>query len=414
MNNNFKDQETFTRLTRSRIQLLMSYPFFGTLALHLNLIEEYGIETAGVDGKNFYYNPEFFKSLSDAELSWVIAHEVMHCALGHIWRRGMREHQKFNVACDYAIHCILKEVESSDFKMPKVGLYDPKFNDKSSEEIYSILPEPPKGQSQDGSGKGDGDGSNQSGNQKGQGSPNSGQKTLDDHSMWDKSETKQNAQEKQREWQEKMMNAAEVAQGKNKGNMPGSLERLLGRLKKPQKNWKELLAEFVQFETFDYGFNPPDKRYASFSDCLMPDYSEQTEKVQDIIFVIDTSGSISDKEISIFYSELVGMMDQFNNCVKGHIWFCDTHVAAKYAFEDVDDILKCKPAGGGGTEMEAAIQEAIRCMDQENLDVAGMCVLTDAYDSYSMKEHQIPFKMLWLVTNESQTPPYGQVGRLKI
>lgn len=396
-----KNTNIETRMIRSRIQLLVKYPFYGTLALSLQLVEDYNIPTAGVDGKRFYYNPDFIETLSEAELNWVTAHEIMHCALGHIWRRGSRIHQKFNVACDYAVHCILKESEDSDFKMPRHALYDKKFNNHAAEEIYDMLP----------------DDGMQSDDQQGS------KGLLDSHDKWDDSETQENGKEKQREWMEKMINAAEVSEAKKQGSTPGSLKRLIGKLKKPQKNWKELLAEFVQFEIFDYGFLPPDKRYYGFSDVLMPDYNETTEKLQDLVFVIDTSGSIGEHELTVVFSELVGMMQQFNSSVKGHIIFADSDVAAVYDFESIDDILKAKPAGGGGTSFIPAIKYAMEQQEKNEWNVAGLIYLTDLYGDSSNDEinkDTIPFNVLWISTTDedklpnSFKPDYGTVTYLKI
>ena len=426
-----KNEKVETRMVRSRIQLLVKYPFYGTLALALKLVEDYDTPTAGVDGVNFYYNPDFIETLSEAELNWITAHEIMHCALGHIWRRGSRTHQKFNIACDYAIHSILKSSESNDFKMPQGCLYDPKFDNLSAEEIYDMLPEMPQCELSQSGGEGEGEGNGNNSNGGSNGNSNSkknkekgnGPKTLDDHSKWGNSDVQQGGKEKQREWMEKMINASEVAEAKNPGSTPGGLKRMIGKLKKPQKNWRELLAEFIQFEVFDYGFLPPDRRFYGFSDVLMPDFNEQTEKVQDIVLAIDTSGSIGDRELSTIFSEMVGMMQQFSAGVRGHIIFADSQVAAVYDFETVDDILKAKPAGGGGTSFIPAIKYAMDKKDNNEWDVAGLVYLTDLYGDSSNSEvnkDTVPFNVLWVSTTKEENlpksyiPDYGTLTYLKI
>lgn len=414
-----KNQKVETRMVRSRIQLLVKYPFYGTLALSLTLVEDYDIATAGVDGKNFYYNPDFIETLSEAELNWITAHEIMHCALGHIWRRGSRVHQKFNIACDYAIHSILKSSEDSDFKMPQGCLYDKKFDNYSAEEIYDMLPDMPQMQMNGGAGQGSGSGDNSNSNN----NNGKGQQTIDDHSKWDDAEVQEGGKEKQREWMEKMISASEVAEAKRQGSTPAGLSRLIGKLKKPQKNWRELLAEFIQFEVFDYGFLPPDRRYYGFSDVLMPDYNEVAEKVQDLVFVIDTSGSIGDRELTAVFSELVGMMQQFSAGVRGHIIFADADVAAVYDFETVEDILKAKPAGGGGTSFTPAIKYAMDKKDSGEWDVVGLIYLTDLYGDSENEEvnaDTVPFNVLWISTtkeenlSKSYKPNYGTLTFLEI
>ena len=406
-----KYKEIEKKVVKSRIFLLRKYPFYGTLVLSLRIQEDESIPTAGTEGEVIYYNPKFVDSLTPAELNWLLVHEVMHCALGHIWRRGTKQPEKWNVSADYAIHSILMESKSSDFQMPKVGLYNEKFNGKSTEEIYQMLPNPPSMSGNGGQGKGKGEGNDKAdGNGNGNGYP----QTLDSHDRWNNEKVQKDNQNKAKEWQEKMISAAEMAENKLQGSVPGSIIRLVDKITKPQKNWKQLLAEFVQFEVFDFGFLPPDKRYYGFSDVLMPDFNEETEKVQDIVFIIDTSGSIGDSELIAFYSELIGMMQQFNNSVKGHIMFVDSEVAAVYDFEDVDDIVRAKPAGGGGTDMEEGIKYCINKMNDNEWDVSGCVILTDGYTSYTMSENDIPFKLLWLVTNEEQNPTYGQIARMKI
>ena len=409
-----KNKEVYNKVIKSRVQLLIHYPFYGTLALSLPVIEKPEVKTAATDGKNFYYNPDFINKLTLEETNWIMAHEVMHCALGHLWRRGSRNKEKFNIACDYAIHSILMESQMANtrdqsFKMPEGCLYDKKFDNMSAEEIYDLLPDMPQ------SSMGSGGNGNQDGNGNSSGSGNgSGQSTLDDHSMWDSPSTQENSQQQQQSWTEKMLSAADVSEAKMQGSVPGGIARLIGAIKKPQKDWRQLLAEFIQFEVFDYGFLPPDKRYYGFSDVLMPDFNEETEKVQDMVFAIDTSGSIGDEELVVVFSELVGMMQQFNNSVKGRIIYVDSKVAAVYDFEDIDDILKAKPAGGGGTDMEEAIRYTMEKQENGEWDVAGMTILTDGWTDYTMTGDEFNFKLLWLVTNEQQTPTYGTVARLKL
>lgn len=420
-----KDEKCRDKVIKSRVQLLIHFPFYGTLALSLRLKEDYSIQTAGTNGKVLYYNPNFINKLTDGELNWVIAHEVMHCALGHLWRRENRIFNTWNMAADFAIHCILKETSdanSGNFNMPKDCLYDSKFNNKSTEEIYDILNKENNESSKNNS---DGDDDSNNNNNDNNSSNNHGnQKLLDDHSVWNNSDSgddddntqKVNAsyQEMAREWQDKMINAAKVSEQKKHGSVPGSIIRIVNDLVKPQKNWKELLAEFVQMEVFDYGFLPPDKRYYGFSDVLMPDFNEETEKIQDIVFIIDTSGSIGDKELVVFYSEISGVMQQFSS-VKGHVLFVDSEIGAEYDISDVDDVLQMKPAyGGGGTDMEAGIRYCIEKTRDGEWDVSGCCILTDGYTNFSLEENDIPFKTLWVLTDNDIKPPYGTCTNLEI
>ena len=135
--------------------------------------------------------------------------------------------------------------------------------------------------------------------------------------------------------------------------------------------------------------------------------------VKDFIFVIDRTGSIGEKELTVFYSEIVGCIQQFGS-LRGHLLFCDTEVAAEYEIEDVSDILAAKPAGGGGTRMEAAIEHTIKKQESGEWDVSGMAILTDCWDGYNLKEGEVPFKTLWLSTTERKGPSYGTTVPFKV
>jgi len=123
------------KLTRARTQLLLNEPFFGTLCLRLKLVPG-GVPTMATDGRRIVYDPSFVDSLKPAELEAVLAHEVLHCALGHHCRRGQRDPQLWNQAADLAINPILI---GNGFTLPDGALVDPAFHNLSAEEIYARL-----------------------------------------------------------------------------------------------------------------------------------------------------------------------------------------------------------------------------------------------------------------------------------
>ena len=127
------------RIVAARVEMLLSEPFFGSLALRLDCQERPDVtKTVATDGVMLAYNPDFVTSISQKELVGVIAHEVLHCAHGHMWRRNARDFQKWNVACDLAINQILVD---ACFTLPKGILIDSQFSGMSAEAIYSKLPD---------------------------------------------------------------------------------------------------------------------------------------------------------------------------------------------------------------------------------------------------------------------------------
>ena len=417
-------------LCRSRCQITIYYPFFGVLTLALVPTIDYTISTAATDGNNFYFNPYFIDALTEPERNWIVIHEVMHPALKHLWRRNNRDMKKWNYACDYAIHSIIMQMindssmtnnrKAEILEMPKNCLYDKKYDDMSAEQIYDALPEDyqnsakfgnGQGDNQQGNGKGNGQ---QKGNGNGNGDGQNGQNNngpLDDHSKWEKGDTQSNKENKERNWDGKLVSAAIAAASKSQGTLPAFLQRLVNSITKPQKDWRQLLAEFVEHEICDYSWQIPDNRYDpdDWDQMLFPSYSEEQDVVKDIVFWIDTSGSVSDKELQAAYSELVGACEQVH--LKGKVGFFDANIIEPKEFESPEDILKIKAAGGGGTDVTPAFEYMVNQMDRSKIN--GCVVISDLYLNFPDENVLDGIPVLWLSTSE-QKAPYGMNAKLEV
>ncbi|WP_316172130.1 MULTISPECIES: DUF2201 family putative metallopeptidase [unclassified Bradyrhizobium] len=127
---------TDLRMTRARSALIMEQPFYGSLAMRLELVEASQFETTATDGRRLFFNPAFLDELSDRQIVGVVAHLVQHCALKHHVRRGARDPERWERACDYAANPILTR---AGFHLPDGALLDPQYEDLNAEAIYRIL-----------------------------------------------------------------------------------------------------------------------------------------------------------------------------------------------------------------------------------------------------------------------------------
>ncbi|MBW8372030.1 MAG: hypothetical protein K0M66_13805, partial [Thiobacillus sp.] len=129
-----------TKLAAARTRLIMERPFLGALVMHLPLKPGGDwCTTTGTDAQAFYFNPKFIDNLNLAQTQFVLAHEAMHCAMGHTHRRNHRVKRRWDVACDHAVNLILIE---EGLKPPLHGiLADQNFMTLSAEEIYPLIPE---------------------------------------------------------------------------------------------------------------------------------------------------------------------------------------------------------------------------------------------------------------------------------
>ena len=129
-------QEVLDRVDKAKVQLVLNHPFFASVLLHLmpavwvDMPQGY----AGVSPNKIYLNPKIGE-LTDKELEFVLAHEVMHPIMLYWYRMGPRDPELWNVASDAAANYILK---NSGFTVPK-NCVQPRYGDLPSEEIYERL-----------------------------------------------------------------------------------------------------------------------------------------------------------------------------------------------------------------------------------------------------------------------------------
>lgn len=389
------------RVMQARVALVLDQPFFGVLALRLKLVEDPGCGTAWTDGVHMGYDPAFVNNITNSELLFVVAHEVMHCANGHPWRRDNRAPLRWNYACDYAINHVLGE---AGFKLFDWVLRSPDFDGKSAEWVYARLPETAKQLQQHASGcSGKGDGKKGAGKgqpQRGDGPPQTGrQPGCGGQDVRDAPAEAAAQGVTEAEWQQAVQQAAVAA--KACGNLPACLERYANHAMQPRVDWRSVLHRFVQAAAReDYTWRQPNARYIA-QGLYMP--SMQSESVGPIAVAVDTSGSIDEVLLSQFAAELRSVADDVRPS-RIYVIYCDAQVHTVDTFER-DDMIELKPKGGGGTSFAPVMEW---CDAQEEPPVA-LVYLTDMDGSHRKEPPSMP--VLWATPsiNARQEPPYGEV-----
>jgi predicted metal-dependent peptidase len=195
--------------------------------------------------------------------------------------------------------------------------------------------------------------------------------------------------------------------------LPLFAQRLLQRLKNPQTDWRSILNEFVQLEINDYSFSPPDRRFQD-SPFFLPDFNEwgESDQVNNILFMMDTSASISDDMMTSAFSEVKGAIDQFGGCLKGWLGFFDAAIIKPIPFESVDELLAIRPAGGGGTDFQIIFEYVAQHMEDD--PPACIIILTDGYAPFPKEHLAKGIPVLWLINNQTVNPPWGKVARITV
>ncbi|MFX4261318.1 DUF2201 family putative metallopeptidase [Pelotomaculum propionicicum] len=382
-------------ISKARAKMLMKYPFFGSLALFLQPREDQSTPSMRTEGFDLIYHDDFVQGLVNTGgislLMSALVHEVMHAALQHIWRRGTREQELWDMACDYVVNQIVKE---QGLKLPSGVFIADRFRGMTADAVYNILRQelPPK--SQDEAGKDSG----QSGPDKSQQGKKPDGRLLDDHSRWGKNKSGQDeSTDSNAEASTWKMRAAQAAQdARQRGLLPVGMLQVIENVLYPKLDWKQALAAFVQPTRSDYTFIPPDRR---FDYVFLPEFG--SEGLEEVVVAIDTSGSVW-RFYKEFISEMVSIVYSYPE-FKGYIAHCD---AAVQLFQELDaDNLPMQFKGGGGTNFRPLFLE----IEKRGISPSLMVLLTDG--DADLPKDPPNYPVLWVLTGENNPiPHFGTVA----
>lgn len=107
------------KLAYTSLALKEVRPFYHCVFNSLRPIEAdpVSVQTMGVSIDKLYFSADFVKETPLPDLLFIYMHEVLHIAMMHAIRKDNREHDLWNVACDYYINSLL----ASEFGLQNKG-----------------------------------------------------------------------------------------------------------------------------------------------------------------------------------------------------------------------------------------------------------------------------------------------------
>ena len=420
----------------TRLRLMLDYPFFGNIALSVDLKESKITDTMSTDSKNIFYNPDFVATLSPSDKLYIYQHEICHIILGHSFRREDRDFVTWNIAGDYAINLMLTEMLQKP--VPAGGLYKLKYKGWSTEQIYEDVYDEFQEQIKESA----------SNTQPGPADPNAKpgpSAPADPNAQPDpnapadpNAKPDPNAQTqpapinlKQEEF-DKMVEQAkkhglvedasdeiEEYEIESKVNMAdqvtngagieeGSMIRdIITEMTSTDVAWRELLARFVN-QSCDsyYDWMVPSQRY-SFGDIIMPSLSSKSSLK--LAVVIDTSGSIDNILLKTFMSEFKSLIASVEY-EELYMLSCDTkvHRPQRYSKHETIDYI---PKGGGGTYFYPAWEH----FKEEGFTPDCLIYFTDldVSDYHFGKDPGYPVLFIGDFWDKYKTIPFGEKADIK-
>ena len=364
-------EDVADRIIVARVGLLLRHPFFGNMATRLIVKPcDDWCPTAATDGRHLFYNTQFFNAMSNKEIEFVIAHEILHCVFDHITRREDRIPVLHNIACDYIVNNTLVRDRIGEMVKLVQCYQDFKYEGWMSEAVYDdLFKEAEKNGQKYVEALGD---------------------LLDEHVDWEKEPdgdskgkqgkkgdkgrptySKEELKKIRDEIKENMLSSAQAA---GAGNTPAEVQRIIKELTEPKMNWRELLRQQIQSTIRnDYTFSRPSRK-GWHTGAILPGMNFMD--TIDVAIGLDMSGSIGDHQAKDFLGEIKGIMEEYKD-YNINLWTFDTAVynEADFSAEGGEDLLDYDIQGGGGTDFDVNWQY----MKENNITPKKFIMFTDGY-----------------------------------
>lgn len=374
-------------LSKTSKDLMLKEPYYGFFLIMLNKLWSKRVPTAGVSKMGINYqleiNEEFWDKLPDLHKLGILKHELLHIAFGHLSMYfKFSDKKRANVAMDMELNQYIEngwlpgdDMNADQYKQlvdavkakVKQGLEDGSMTEEQAQLEYDTIH--PRGiifedyvdkgwdakagsryyydklkEAQDEKDKNGTCGNPhlddlldniQSGN-------------TPDHGTWEEFDNLSEAEQKLLDKQvQKLLSDAKEQTIKKRGTVPGEIEGLIeiDEVVPPKFDWRGYIRRFTGVSTRVFTKKIRRKENRRFSD----NPGLKIKMKQHMLLAIDTSGSVSDSELTEFMNE---MHHIYKAGVDITVIQCDTQIKSIEPYRGEHDL---KVQGRGGTEFDPVI-----------------------------------------------------------
>ncbi|MDD6175999.1 MAG: VWA-like domain-containing protein [Firmicutes bacterium] len=403
------------------------------------------VKRISTNGSCIYFDPDWLQKLGHTELDFILSHQLMHIALGHIDRPKYYSGDRFHLACDIVANSHLELLGWNYDLLPHIGRifhetffpaqpgrlltaqealhcvpFDPAAMEPGARNNYMIDAESWWDRKQDRGENcvivlcpGDEDPEDLPRGERTAGGGHCFVKKeffRKDGMRITKNELPENNQAPASgSWDQCAANElrilrSAVRKDAGTGFEEASEERLWQRTDPADLDWRKLLDSFIQEEVCDYSFTPPDRRFLD-SGFFLPDCGMLTENPKKVLFMADTSGSVDTVMLSAVYGEICSALTQFNGGLAGILGFFDMQVYPPVPFSNIGDLLQIRPRGGG-TSFHCVFDYIRRNMSDD--PPVNIVIFTDGQAEFPDESAAGNIPVLWLFSDRRVVPPWGK------
>jgi predicted metal-dependent peptidase len=421
-------------MIEARISFMRFCPFF--CHYFYEEMEEYvtdEVPTLATDGRRIFVNPGYLESLTPMERCFAYAHEVDHTVLRdpqrmqHYGAQGYIQYadgtkldwdqQLANRAMDFRINAHL--VDMGVGACNSAWMYDPKIKaDEVFEDVYRKIykkPPPQQGQSQQpttGSGGSDNKPPTYGDTQRG-GRPDKAAQANEGSfdevlAPYQDPVTGKDDIPSEVEFTEAIARAAAAA--KAIGKLPGSLQRMVDEILEPQVNWREHIRMILtgKIGRRRESWDTPNRRRIVLNPAIyLP--GKRGHGANDVTVVVDNSGSVSNEEMTVFFSEASAILADCKPKLVRVIW-CDSavrRVEEARCLDELEHIRVEGSPGGGGTDF----RPPFAWLEENSIRPDTVVYLTDMMGSFP--EDPKVYPVVWCATT-AQKAPFGETVHVEV
>ena len=369
------------RVMAARIVAQARWPYLSTLLFNLKIVESSQLPTLAVDdGWRMYYSPDFVMEQTAEALATMVLHEALHCVNQHGPRfRALSQsrhlHVTWNFAGDVGINHVLDRAQMpwGDFE-PLRFTHLSKFEvnpEMGTEKIFFTIVEYYEQHPEEVDQFSD------------CGSIIGGEARDYEISRGDSDNPAIKSDQQDVIRDQVAQEILKHAYAKGIGSIPGELLRWAQELLEPTIDWRKALAGAFRTSLAtvlgrrDYVYTRPSRRQSAMRignhEIILPSMRKPAPPA--IAIIVDTSGSIGNDEITLFLSEVDGIV-KANGISQGvTVIPCDADIGEIQKLRSRGAITTLKLTGGGGTDMGVGIAAAGKLRPTPKIVI----VLTDGF-----------------------------------
>ncbi len=356
-----KLEEANRLLSKAKIMLFSKKGsiFISNILFSLKHSWDDSVKTQKTNGSYHKINPEWFLNLSADQRCTAVAHIAWHVAFDHISRLGDRDPKKFAKAADTVIDTML---QNHGYDMLDDSEVDHAFRDKATEEVYRLLEDQEE----------EDDNKSSNGDEPYDGDIDFNEDQKDDIN-------------------DKVLQArTAAAMGEQAGNLPEEIERAVDAFLNPVLPWQTLLDQYVsEYVKEEYSNTRPNRRY--FPEFYLP--TLRSLSMEKLAFAVDSSGSVSDAEFTLFIGEIESAMETLNPKLTTIVDF-DCRIKKVHEINQGETTEGLEFQGRGGTNLQPVF-------DYYNRNPPTVLIIfSDLYCNKIMEDPGYP--VIWVVINHPE------------